>query len=334
MGKGGSWIGIDIGTMGIKFAKLSGYKLEDWGSVPLPQGSIAAGVIKDFAAVSKAISELFNKRGIKRRRVVSCVGGRETVIRTMTLPRLEKKEFEKFLVWEIERFLPFPVEDAVYNYQILRSFRDGEGEKLEVMVVVTRKSLSRAIYEAFKGAEIELEAIEALPFPLLRSAELSRIKDGFMIIDMGAGTTDMAVVRENNIVLFRSIPIGGNSFTSAISASAKLDFSTAEKLKVDSSFAEIREYVSDVLSNLTDEVRRCFDYVIGQFKENIVSVIYLTGGGCAFKGFDVFLEGMFGISTRRLDPLKGLQLRTPVGELDELKSRWSLAIGLALRGVH
>ncbi len=331
-----AWVGFDLGTAGIKFAVLSGSKLEEWGIGLFSRGAIAAGVIRNPGEVSKVMKEMVEKHGLKGCRAVACGGGREVIIRMIQLPKMGKREFTKFLSWEIERHLPFPVDDAVYDYEISRTFFDEEGEKVEVLLVAMRRSVSRQIYDIFRSAGLNLEAIDAVPFPLFRLQGGSLTRGSFMILDIGAGTADIAVVHEDNLVMFRSILIAGNMLTSAISGSARLSFEEAENLKKERSFDELEEYIRPPFNDLIGEISRCFDYIIGQFRENVVKKVYITGGGGGIKGFDLALETELGLPVERINPLEGLDLGSvsvKERDLEDLKNRWGLAIGLALRGV-
>lgn len=328
-------MGVDLGTAGIKFAVLNGSKLEKWGAGTFSRGAIAAGVIRNLDEVSRTLREMADKHGFKGCRVVACGGGREVIIRMIQLPKMEKREFSKFLSWEIERHLPFSVDDAVYDYELSRSFFDEEGEKVEVILVAMRRTTSRQIYDIFRSAGLNLEAIDAVPFPLFRLQGGSLTRGSFMILDIGAGTTDIAVVHEGKLVMFRSVLIAGNMFTSAISGSAKVSFEEAERLKREKSFDELGDYIKPPFDDLLGEISRCFDYIIGQFRENIVRKIHITGGGCAIRGFDSALEEGLGIPVERINPLEGLALDSvKEEELESLKNRWGVAIGLALRGVY
>ncbi|MBC7331923.1 MAG: type IV pilus assembly protein PilM [Synergistetes bacterium] len=323
------WIGVDVGTAGIKFAKVRGKTIEKWGFEPLPLGSVAAGLIKDRGSVLGALKKLADKHDFKRGKVVTCIGGRDVIIRLITLPVVEKREFKRFLVWEIERNLPYSIDEAVYDYHVINSFRDEEEEKMEILVVALRRSLSEEVYDLFKEAGIELEAIEASPIPLLRLGEISE-EESFMLVDIGAGTTDICVVHSDYLTLFRSLPTGGNAISSAISASLGLSYDQAEEVKKAKTVVELRPYIEDILNNIINEIGRCFDYVIGQYKENVVRHVFLTGGVSYLKGLDVFLEEVLNMPVKKIDPVKGLAVNRSIDE--EIKSRYGIAIGLALRG--
>lgn len=326
-----TWVGVDIGTSGIKFAKLKGRAVKEWGFESLPLGAVAAGLIKDRGSVLKALKDLVNKHDLRKGNLVTCVGGRDVIIRTITLPFVEKGEMKRFLEWEVERNIPFGIDEALYDYHVMRRFQDQEGEKLEILIIAIKRSLSEEVYNLFFEAGVELEAIEAMPLPLLRVGGLLEERESFMLIDIGAGTTDMAIVHEGRLILFRSLPTGGNALSSSLSASLGLNYGEAEELKKVKEIEELKPHIEDVLATIVNETMRCFDYVIGQYKENVVRNVFITGGCASLKGLDLFLERALNIPVRKLNPLIGLTLKEEAGE--ELKSRWGLAIGLALRGL-
>ncbi|HEX3029011.1 MAG TPA: cell division FtsA domain-containing protein, partial [Clostridia bacterium] len=54
---------------------------------------------------------------------------------------------------------------------------------------------------------------------------------GVLMIDVGAGVTDVSVFRKNNLVFYDSIPVGGDHITNDISIGLKVSFGEAEKIK-------------------------------------------------------------------------------------------------------
>src|SRR5690606_19025478 len=83
--------------------------------------------------------------------------------------------------------------------------------------------------------DLDLMAVAAEPFAGSRSVIGVDAASNFtaILIDIGGGTTDIAVVDDGGVQGTRMFGIGGRAFTKAIASELDLDFAEAEKIKVD-----------------------------------------------------------------------------------------------------
>ena len=90
--------------------------------------------------------------------------------------------------------------------------------------------------------KLDLLSIAAEPYAVARSMGLDDSSDfSAIFIDVGGGTTDIAVVRSGGVEGTKMFAIGGRVFTKSISDATELPFAEAEKLKIDYSFGKIKE---------------------------------------------------------------------------------------------
>ncbi|MES2503278.1 MAG: rod shape-determining protein [Myxococcota bacterium] len=181
---------------------------------------------------------------------------------------------------------------------------------------------------------------------------------GNMIVDIGGGTTEVAVISLGGIVYSHSIRIGGDNLDDAIAASIKKHYSlligerTAEQIKIrlGSAFpdddmgtmevkgrdiiagvprtiqvgcAEIREAMAEPIGAIAEAVRLSLERTPPELASDIVDRgIILSGGGALLRNLDVLLQRETGVPVMlSSDPLCGTVLGAGkvLEELDRLK---------------
>ena len=82
--------------------------------------------------------------------------------------------------------------------------------------------------------DLELVAIVAEPYAVARCMDDEQVQQtGALFIDVGGGTTDVALVRQGGIEGTRMFALGGRAFTKSLADRLDLPFARAEELKVD-----------------------------------------------------------------------------------------------------
>ncbi len=117
-----------------------------------------------------------------------------------------------------------------------------------------------------------------------------QIRDG-AVVDVGGGTTGIAIVRDGQVVYTADEATGGTHFTLVIAGALNISFDDAEKLKVDAREQDrLYPLVRPVMEKVGSIVaRHIFDHV--------VETIYLVGGTANFKGIASVVEEMTGVRT-------------------------------------
>jgi len=117
-----------------------------------------------------------------------------------------------------------------------------------------------------------------------------QIKDG-AIVDVGGGTTGIAVFKKGKVVYTADEPTGGTHFSLVIAGSTGLSFDEAEALKKDpNEQTRLFPVIRPVMEKVGTIVRR---HIAGHNVERI----YLVGGTCAYPGMDEVIQEITGIET-------------------------------------
>jgi cell division protein FtsA len=211
-----------------------------------------------------------------------------------------------------------------------------------------RKAIDRA------GLRVKDMVLEPLASALAVLTEDEK-ELGVALIELGAGSTDLAVFHEGKIRHLGSLPYGGNAVTSDIVQGLGVTQHDAEQLKeaygcayepmmtVDqliavpatSTHAErhlSRELMTHIIHQRMDEI---FDTVQREiqtagFQGKLNAGIVLTGGGAVLEGITSLAADVFGLGVRVGVPGER------IGGLAEQVSdpRYATAVGLALYGAH
>lgn len=181
----------------------------------------------------------------------------------------------------------------------------------------------RAVYDAAKSAGAKFVSLIQEPMAAAIGAGLPVSEAvGSMVVDIGGGTAEVAVISLGGIVTSRSARIAGNSFDEAIIAYIKKKYNlligerTAEdiKIKIGSAYPydgegamdikgrnlmdglpkhveitseEIREALSDPINMILDAVRATLEKTPPELAADIIDRgIMLTGGGALLRGLD------------------------------------------------
>lgn len=186
------------------------------------------------------------------------------------------------------------------------------GSRLEAHVhIVTGKiPLIQNLIKCLEQAGIQADNVILQPIASSRSVLSAEEKElGVVLIDIGGGTTDIAVWKEGSIIHSQIIPVGGNHFTNDLAVALKIPHSEAERIKINHGCVlpeklnqsahisvqglsgtkprEIRlGQIAEVLGARSEELFSIVDTVIKEKElEGLISGGFVvTGGGALIRG--------------------------------------------------
>jgi cell division protein FtsA len=132
---------------------------------------------------------------------------------------------------------------------------------------------------------MELIAVVAEPYAVARVLDSEQVRQaGALFVDVGGGTTDVALVRQGGIEGTRMFALGGRAFTKSIADRLELPFPRAEALKVDYARGIAGERAGDVREIVEDDVAvwaAGVELVMEELAAGdlLPGRIYLCGGG-------------------------------------------------------
>lgn len=153
----------------------------------------------------------------------------------------------------------------------------GDRRGVEVIATFLPRVVVDSLFSALKRAGLEVHSMTLEPIAALAVAvpENMRILN-LALVDIGAGTSDIAIVKDGNIFAYAMVPLGGDEMTERIGREHLLDFATAEEVKVRLDSQE-NILLVDILGNENEvpgeEVAACLEPVIHQLVSEVSSQI-------------------------------------------------------------
>ena len=133
--------------------------------------------------------------------------------------------------------------------------------------------------------DLELVAIVAEPYAVARCIDDQQVQQaGALFIDVGGGTTDVALVRQGGIEGTRMFALGGRAFTKSLADRLELPFARAEELKVDFAKGVKVQRGAEIGQIIDEDVavwQAGIELVLEEFAKSgmLPGRIYLCGGG-------------------------------------------------------
>lgn len=348
-------VGLDIGTVAVRAAAIdTGRKLvlRRFGEMPLPPGAVEAGEILDEDAVAEAVSALWKRHKLPKKRVIVGTANQRVIVRQVDVPQMEEAELSEALPFQVQDSLPIPVEEAMLDYVPLEEFSTPEGEAmLSILVVAAHRDMIEAILRVTETAGLSVEAVDLQPFALVRAvfgADLALTETAPQgIVDIGATITQVIFVRDGVARFVRILPRGGDAFTQALVDDLDMDPEDAEEVKKvvgvepegppsdTADEAAVRRVLTTEADSLIEEIRGSVTFYLGQSEDSAMERIVVAGNGARLphlanrlgRALDIPIE-----PAKVLDRVELGRVQLSEGELLEAQAVLPTAVGLALWG--
>ncbi len=183
----------------------------------------------------------------------------------------------------------------------MSSIRDHSGRVLEAEVVVTflPREVVESLYAVVGKLGLEVASMTLEPIASLNAAIPNDIRLlNLVLVDIGAGTSDIAICRDGSVVGYTMATVAGDEVTELLMRALLVDFQQAEKLKMslnekgktaytdilgvahETTPEELREMISPAVTALAQEI----SHRILDLNGKIPSAVFLAGGGSKLVG--------------------------------------------------
>lgn len=367
-------VGLDIGTTKVCaiVGLFSENGLEIIGVGIVPSKGIRKGVVinidETVDSIKKAVAEAEGMAGFKiKSAYVGIAGGHIKSYNSTGVIAIKNRkvtEEDKKRVIEAAQALHIPLDSEVLHVlpqEYIIDSQDGikeplgmSGVRLEVKVHIVTGSVSAVqnIIQCCQKANIEVSNIVLEQIAASEAVLTEDEKDlGVALIDLGGGTTDLAIFHAGSIKYTSVLALGGNHVTNDIAIGLRTPTTEAEKLKLKygcslASMVDKDEMIevpavgvkksklvpAITLANIIEpRMEEIFtlvnrEIIRAEMENFITSGIVLTGGGALLRGSAELAENVFNLPVRIGVPrIKGV--------VDVVSSpQLSTAVGLVLYG--
>ncbi len=233
-------IGLDIGTSGVRAAELAFGKgqvtLQRFGQVALPEGAVRDGEVINPDLVAEALKQLWAHTKFSGKKVVIGVANQKVVVRQVDLPWMPLDELKKSLGFQVQDFVPMPVEQAVLDFHPLEEVANTAGGRMirGLLVAASRDMVMNSVL-AVQKAGLVPTMVDLSSFAVLRSLarpdHLGLDGQAEALVDVGARVTNI-VVHSGGVPRFiRILLLGGQDLTDAVAERMGVPREQAEAVK-------------------------------------------------------------------------------------------------------
>jgi type IV pilus assembly protein PilM len=341
-------IGLDVGSTAVRAAELaegSPPSVIRAAQVPLPAGAVENGEVREVEAVSEALRELWTRGGFKSRRVWMGVGNQRVVVREIALPAMPEKELRQSLGFQVQEFIPMPVDEAVLDYHLIEEVEIDGRQMLRLLLVAAQKAMVDTLVAAATNAKLEPMGLDLVPFAMVRAVgatgagmELEQT-GGEAVVDVGAHVTNIVVHAAGETRFVRILPSGGRDITLAIARALSVEDEVAERLKrgeivdeVDVTPEQALEVAMQRATQFVDEIRSSLEFYTAQTQGARIDRLLISGGGSKLEGFIEILRQRIPVTVEpgRVFSKVGSQLSLSEDAQTEAEPVLATAVGLAI----
>lgn len=243
-------IAIDFGVDTVKMLQISsGETTQLIGAASLV---VAENARKDSAArytfLADAIKELARQQPFKGRRVMCSIPASQTFVATFELPCGENDNIDQQVNLHLQTTMEMdPSRMVIRNHRVGSVMRDGMTRQRVISVAINRNIVMRYL-EIAAAAKLEVVGMHSEPDCIAKCfSELYNRRDADRnearcFIDIGAASTKLVIIRDEEILLARNIAMSGDELTRKHAREHRMNFAEAR-------LARLREAANPLAAN-------------------------------------------------------------------------------------
>lgn len=299
-----------------------------------------------ISQIKLVIGEMLGELKIKTGRVNYAIAAQSVFTRFVKLPTVDPGKIDQIVHFEAQQNVPFPIEEVVWDYQLVAS---KDESKIEVVLVAIKADLLDELNSSVQDSGLVTGIVDVAPMALYNAFRYNYADAPgcSLLLDIGARTTNLIFV-EPNKVFSRSIPIGGTTFTANITREFNESFGESEERKRSSGFvslggayaepsdpevARVSKIIRNSMTRLHAEITRSISFYRSQQGGTQPQHVYLCGGSVGLPYIREFFAEKLQMPIDFFNPLRNVTVSSSV-DLDAAgRNAHTLGelVGLAIR---
>ncbi len=265
-----SFIGIDLGSGGIKLVELKSEKgrskLFTYAFTERMPGAEPQNLVDAPEEAAGLLKKMLGKSRVSTNKAIGGLPVASVFSTVVTVPKGTDKDVQEAARWQAKKLIPVPLEEMQLDFKVVdgggdkknrkaekkakakpKEDKDEEGkpdgkpgkegkseEKKTVQVLITGASnaMVQKYLNVFQRAGLQLVSLETETLALIRSL-VGKDRSTTMLVDIGAARTNIIIVENGIPYVTRSVDMGGIALTKAMSKALSMDLKSAEEMKCD-----------------------------------------------------------------------------------------------------
>lgn len=363
-----SVVAIDLGISSVKLVQLRKEKgkavLETYGELACgPYNNLSVGQATNLSVEKtvELLKDLFKEANVTTSTAIFSIPLRSSLIVSVEVPEQAQNNLAEVIPIEARKYVPVPISEVMLDWWVIpgsSADRDNRaeqavseeapsgnetasttslrGRKIEVLIASIHKDTIRQYQEIAQQLKLDINSFEIETFSSLRSVIPNDLA-ATAILDIGAGTSKVAIVDYGIVRLSHTIDKGSQDITVAISKSLNIPFLKAEEIKRklglvgDIEKGDLVEMVSPIVEYIFAEANKVMLKYQKDHQRSIDKIV-LIGGGALLKGILETAKAVVGVPLVVGLPFDKVEAPAFLNNvLKEAGPEFAVAIGLALR---
>lgn len=352
--KSDSFLCIDFGATTVKVAE---FEPNETGSLRLKNytlrsmGQAGAVETEREAVVLQTLKEILVEgvQGPFEADVINvCAPGFQVFSKFVKLPATDPGKVGQIIQYEAQQNVPFPLEEVVWDYQILGTAPSGE---LEVLLVAIKNEVVESLFRIGEQAGLEMHLVDVSSAALCNAYRFNYgdAEGCVMLLDIGARSSNLLFF-ESGRVYSRSINIGANSITQDFANEVKMKWEEAETLKIEEGFvslggayeepsnphqALISKIARQVMTRLHIQMNQTVQFYRGQQGGSAPTKLYLAGGASLLPYTAQFFAEKLNVPVDYFNPFRNIQIDPAINleEMAKVAHQFGEVVGLGIRNL-
>jgi len=363
-----SVVAIDLGISSVKLVQLRKEKgqaiLETYGELacgPYNDLSVGQATNLPIEKTVELLKDLFKEANVTTPVAIFSIPLRDSLIVSIEVPEQARNNLAEVIPIEARKYVPVPISEVMLDWWVIpgssadqanqsepsagevavststdNSAKVVPGRKLEVLMASIHKDSIRQYQEIARQLKLDLNSFEIETFSSIRSVIPNDLV-ATAILDLGAGSSKIAIVDYGIVRLSHTIAKGAQDITMAISKSLTVPFAKAEEIKRqvglvgDIEKGDLVEMVSPIIEYIFAEANKVMLKYQKEHQRSIDKIV-LIGGGALLKGILESAKAVVGVPIVIGLPFDKVEAPAFLNDiLKEAGPEFAVAIGLALR---
>lgn len=334
-------VGLDVGSGLVKAVVIDHStgtpELTKVVLTPLNDTAIVDGEVMDHAIVADAIRQTMSSVGGKAKQVVAAVGGRDVIVKKLSMERVKEAQARELMRWEAEQHVPFDMDSVELDFQVLDP--DGDGLDMNVLLVAAKRDLVESRQSLLQEAGTQASIIDVDAFALHNAFGLNypdAMNGSIALLNIGNDLTNLNILDDGVPVLTRDIGVGTRRFREDLQREQGVSADDAESmLRSPDRHPALDNTLVMRGEELANGVERAVTFLMTSSRNfSPVRAVYVCGGGARIPGLLGWLGERLRVPVEAANALARVTVRDGAFEFlspDEIAPILMLPVGLALR---
>jgi type IV pilus assembly protein PilM len=340
-------LGLDISSSSVKLVELGQDKagnlmLERCAIEPLERGWISDGNVEKFDEVAEAMRRVVKKSGTRTRNVAMALPASAVITKKIILPGgMSEQDLETQVEAEANQYIPFSLDEVSLDFCVVGPSPTSAGD-VEVLIAASRKEKVQDRQGLAEAAGLKPMIVDVESYSsrlaagrLIQALPNQGVDTMVALFEVGAFTTSMQVIRNDEVLYDRDQAFGGAQLTQLIVRQYGFSPEEGENKKRNGDLPE--DYESGVLKpfieSMAQELARAMQFFFTSTPHNRVDYVMLAGGSAALPGLTDAVTRQTSFPCNLANPFEGMQVGPAVREKKMRREAPSYltSCGLAMR---